>query len=435
MKVGYGELLRGNRNFRSLWFAEIISFLGDWFNTIALYTIVLELSGSGRAVAGMLIAKTLPAFLVTPLAGPFVDRFDRRTILILTDLARAVLAVGLILAHRAESLFGLYACQVAMVAMTGIFFPARSAAIPQICRDDEIAPANALSGGTWSVMLALGAAFGGWVTAALGTDISLGLDSLTFVVSALFLLALPRLPAPAAESGHDRSFLAGLKHLVTTRRTLALAALKPMLALGGGALLVIPVLASTAFPGKSGPLWMGVLYAARGIGALIGSVVLIRIFGESSRTLRRVLLGLFPVAALAYASLAIVPTIQMAAVSYFVAAIASGAVWVMSGTLLQREGDKNFLGRIFAVEFGVMTLMVSATSFIGGELLDRTSLAPGEVGAIFGLGLFIPFFVWGGYLLFERGQLRDSAGRVPPPTGVTPELFEAAPDRDPDSRD
>ena len=82
---GYRSLLTQNREYRRLWLAEIVSFLGDWFNTIALYTIVQEMSGSGRAIALVMVAKTLPVFLVVPLAGPIVDRFDRRTILILSD--------------------------------------------------------------------------------------------------------------------------------------------------------------------------------------------------------------------------------------------------------------------------------------------------------------------------------------------------------------
>jgi len=430
MRVGTVRLLRENPSFRWLWFAEVISFLGDWFNTIALYTIVQELSGSGRAVAGVLVGKTLPAFLVIPVAGPLVDRWDRRTLLIASDLGRAVLATGLILSHRAGSLPGLYACLVSMVALTGVFFPARASAIPQLCRDEEIAPANALSGGTWSVMLALGAALGGWVTAAVGTDVSIALDALTFVASAALLLLLPRLPAPAARAGHDRSFLGGLRHLATTRRTLALASLKPMLALAGGALVMIPVFGTTVFPGRGGPFWTGVLFAARGLGALIGSLLLIRIFGDSSRTLRRLILAMFPLAALAYIALDFAPSLPAAAAAFFTAAIASGAVWVMSGTLLQREGDKRYLGRIFSVEFGVMTLVVSATSWTAGTLLDTTAFRPGQVAMASGALLFVPFVVWGGYLLFERRLLRATAeghGAAHPGPGVAPEVFDASP--------
>lgn len=432
MRIGYGELLRRNRRFRILWFGEVISFLGDWFNTIALYAIVHELSGSGLAVAGILVGKTLPVFLVSPVAGPLVDRLNRRTLLVVSDVVRAVLALGLIVAHRAESLVALYTCHVLMVAMTGVFFPARSAAIPQLVSEEELGTANALSGGSWSVMLALGAALGGWVTAAVGTDASIALDSLSFLVSAGLLLFLPSLPAPGADAHHDRSFVAGLRHLASHRRTLALASLKPLMALGGGALLLIPVYGTTVFPDRGGPAWVGFLYCARGLGALVGSVVLIRVFGESSRTMRRVILGAFPVAGVAYILLGRAGSLEAAAVAFFVAAIASGAIWVMSGTLLQRHGDPRFLGRIFSVEFGTMTLVVSATAWAAGVGIDATPLGPAEIAAISGVLLFVPFFLWGSVLVFERRRQEEERGReegvAPPPLGVAPEVFEAAPE-------
>jgi predicted MFS family arabinose efflux permease len=367
---------------------------------------------------------------VSPVAGPLVDRMNRRTLLVVSDVVRALLALGLIVAHRAESLVALYTCHVLMVAMTGVFFPARSAAIPQLVGEEELGTANALSGGTWSVMLALGAALGGWVTATVGTDASIALDSLSFLVSAGLLLLLPSLPAPGADAHHDRSFGAGLRHLASHRRTLALASLKPLMALGGGALLLIPVYGTTVFPDRGGPAWVGFLYCARGLGALVGSLVLIRVFGESSRAMRRVILGAFPVAGVAFILLGRAGSIEAAAVSFFVAAIASGAIWVMSGTLLQRHGDPKFLGRIFSVEFGTMTLVVSATAWAAGVGLDATPLGPAEIATISGALLFVPFLLWGSVLVVERR--REERGReervAPPPLGVAPEVFEAAPE-------
>ncbi len=427
--IGYRKLLGRNRDYRYLWFAEIISFLGDWFNTIALYAIVHELSGTGRAFAGVMIAKTLPIFLMTPVAGPLVDRLDRRRLMIASDIARAVLVIGLIVAHRAGSLTGLYGCLLLMVAMAGVFIPARSAAIPQVTTDEELASANALSGATWSVMLALGAAIGGWVTAAIGTDAALVLDGGTFLVSAGFLAMMRPLPAPGAEgTHHDRSFVGGLRYLVSNRRIFALASLKPLMALSGGALVLIPVFGTSVFPGRSGPIWMGLLYSARGLGALVGSAVLIRIFGDSSRTMRRLLVGAYPIALFAYFGLALAPGIAVAALAYFVAAIASGANWVMSGTLIQREVDRRYLGRVFSVEFGTMTLVISLAGWVAGATIDVTEAGPRAVVAASALALIVPFLFWGGHLLSERRRIAEeseASGIVTPMPGVAPEAFDA----------
>jgi hypothetical protein len=174
---------------------------------------------------------------------------------------------------------------------------------------------------------------------------------------------------------------------------------------------------------------MGVLYSARGLGALVGSLLLIRIFGDSSRTLRRCMLALFPLAGLAYGSLAAARSLEAAAALYFLAAIANGGIWVMSGTLLQREGDKRFLGRIFSAEFGTMTLVVSAFSWTAGVAMDARWLGVPGVAAVSGTLLLVPFLLWGGHLLRERGRVRDAAahGVVPPAPGITPEAFEASP--------
>lgn len=425
---GYRELLRGNPRFRRLWIAEVVSFLGDWFNTIALYTIVQELSGSGRAIALVMVAKTLPAFLVVPIAGPIVDRFDRKWILIVSDVGRAVLALGLIGAHRAESLPALYCMVAAMMALSGVVLPARNATLPLITTSAELGRANALSGGTWSVMLAFGAALGGWVTTAVGTDWALVMDSATFLLSAAFLLGLPALPAPGADSDRsERSFVAGLRHLARHRRVLALAALKPMMALSGGALVLIPIYATTVFSGPGGPFRMGMLYSARGLGALVGSMVIIRVLGDRSRTLRRVILIAFPTGTAAYFLLAWSQAPWQAALAYFLAAIAAGSVWVMSGTLIQRQADHRFLGRISSVEFGMMTLVISIVGWLAGSALDGTSLLPADVARISGAMLLVPFLVWGTFLAAVRSRdlAEPESAPVPPAVGPSPEAFDA----------
>jgi hypothetical protein len=291
-------------------------------------------------------------------------------------------------------------------------------------------------------MLAFGAALGGWVTARFGTDVSLALDGVTFLVSAGFLLLVPRLPAPAAHERHaDRTFLAGLRYLTTQPYLLALASLKPLMALGGGVVVLIPIFGAGAFPERAGPEWIGVLYSARGLGALVGAVFLIRIFGETNRAMRWTMLGLYALAALAYAGLGRAPNMSAAALAYFVGAIANGGIWVMSGTLLQREGDPRFLGRIFSLEFGGLTLATAVSSWAAGTVLDLTSLGPRELASLFGALFLVPFAVWA-IVLALRG-LRvgpfgppavEPAGTSAPPTpaGPTaaPEAFEVARARD-----
>jgi MFS family permease len=151
---GYVGLLVQNADFRRLWLGQVVSFFGDWFKMIALYTMVQEITDSTLAISGVMVGAMLPVFLVIPIAGPIVDRFDRRKVMLVTDVARSVLALGLLAAHWLESLTLLYGVLSAMVAFSGVFIPARTAIIPQVTSKEELPVAMALSGGTWSVMLA-----------------------------------------------------------------------------------------------------------------------------------------------------------------------------------------------------------------------------------------------------------------------------------------
>src|SRR5437867_11935096 len=185
--VGYAELLRGNRPFRFLWLGQVVSQMGDWFDTIAVYTIVLRLTGSGRSVALIMVARFLPSFIMGPLSGVVADRFSRRTIMITADLLRALVVLGFLLVRRPDQMWLVYVLTVFQLAFSAFFEPAKTAAIPSIVSDRELLPANAIASVTWSAMLTLGAAIGGLVAGWFGTNAAFVLDSLTFVASAILI--------------------------------------------------------------------------------------------------------------------------------------------------------------------------------------------------------------------------------------------------------
>src|SRR5713101_5146821 len=191
--IGYAELLRGNRSFRLLWLGQVVSQLGDWFDTIAVYTIALRLTGSSRSVALIMVARFLPSVVMGPLSGVVADRFSRRSIMITSDLIRAIVVLGFLFVRRPDQMWLIYVLTVIQLAFSTFFEPAKTAAIPSIVSDRELLAANAISSVTWSAMLTLGAAIGGFVAGWFGTDAAFVLDSLSFVASAL-LIASVRFP-------------------------------------------------------------------------------------------------------------------------------------------------------------------------------------------------------------------------------------------------
>src|SRR3569832_1382165 len=192
-QVGYIDLLRRNRSFRQLWLGQVVSQMGDWFDTIALYTIILKLSGSGRDVGLLLVARFVPSFFFGPISGVIADRFSRRRILLVSDILRAVVVLGFLVVRRPDQLWIIYVLTVLQLGLSTFFEPAKTAAIPSIVEDRELVAANAISSVTWAAMLTLGAALGGFITGLFGTNDAFVLDAATYLLSAA-LIASIRVP-------------------------------------------------------------------------------------------------------------------------------------------------------------------------------------------------------------------------------------------------
>ena len=143
-----------------------------------------------------MVARFLPTVVLSPLAGVLADRFSRRAIMIGSDVVRAIVVLGFLFVRRPDQMWLVYVLTVFQLAFSTFFEPAKTAAIPSIVSDRELVPANAIAAVTWSVMLTLGAALGGFVAGGFGTDAAFVLDSLTYVASAI-LISVVRFPKRA----------------------------------------------------------------------------------------------------------------------------------------------------------------------------------------------------------------------------------------------
>jgi MFS family permease len=401
--AGYVELLRRNRDFRLLWLGQVVSQLGDWFDTIALFTLVLRLTGSGSAVALVLVTRFLPSVVLGPLSGVFADRFNRRTLMIVSDAARALVVLGFLFVRRPEHVWLVYVLTVLQLGISSFFEPARSAAIPSIVRERELVTANAVSSVTWSAMLTLGAAFGGPVTAWFGTDAAFVIDSLTYVLSAL-LIASVRLPRRPPREKQKLTLskalgvsdtLEGLRYVRRRPRVLALLLVKPAWGLGGGILTLLPVFGEKVFTvGASAAAGMSVLYFARGIGTAVGPVLMRRFYGETRGQMQRAIGISFVVAGVFYVAFGSSRSFALALLWLAVAHMAGSTLWVFSTVLLQATVEDNFRGRVFAAELTLMTLAMAASNYFTGEALDRFGYSPRTVTIAIGIFFTLPGLLW-----------------------------------------
>ena len=408
-RAGYGELLRTSRAFRLLWFAQIASLFGDWFNVIASSTLLAQLTGAGAALGALFAVRMLGSFFASPLAGVLADRYNRKRILIVTDLLRAVVVLGLLLVREPHHVWLLFVLTGVQVGISGVFFPVRVAILPEIASRRLLGPANALSSATWSTMLAVGAAAGGVFAGVFGIAAAFILDAATYVVSALLLVRMPYstdrkqavADAPVRLGATVRAGIAeyteSLRYLWRYRRVLVVTLQKSFLSFFFSGFQVASVaIAGTVFPlGHAGGTTVGLLFAAGGLGSGLGPLVVQPFLRGRHRALRTAMLvgHLLTGAALALAApLAGLPLVLIASA---VRSVGAGMVWVFSTQLLLETVPDELRGRVIATEHAAMTLLGAAGSACVGAGLEIGSLS--AVVWLLAAVTLVPALHWAAY--------------------------------------
>lgn len=419
----YISLLQRNRNFRNLWLARVVSNLGDWFNLLASAALIAHLSGAGTAISFLFLARFLPLFVMSPFAGLLADRYERRTLLIWTDILRAVVVLGFLLVDRPERIWLLYLLTVLQFMLSAVFTPAQQSYLPAVVDREDLVTANALDSFTWSTMLALGALLGGVATAFLGVQAAFLLDALTFLISAWFLAHVPvrsraQVSAQDGRSAVRRAFVEiveGMRYLGAQPVLLVFALVKAAGALvwGGVNVLEIP-LAENVFPLRgSGTLSLGLIYAAVGVGTGFGPILLRAWLGDSwGGLLKAVSVGFFAMT-LGTLGLAMAPSLGWVLGATAVRGVGTGALWVFSAVLLQLLLPDRLRGRVFAFEFAALTLTQSISTLWAGYAYDNLGWSLAET--LFSAGV-VSIFATAGWMLFylrvrERSALLAEAER------------------------
>ena len=377
------SLLRRNRDFRRLFLASVISLGGDWFLFVALGGLVWEATERATAIGVLIVAQEVPIFLATPWAGWLSDRLDRRKLMVVCDLARTAICVAFLLVGPAN-LWLAYVLIAGLSVFAAVFDPASSAATPNVVDPEDLAPANALSGSLWGTMLAVGAALGGVISTVFGRDTAFVVDAASFAISAALLLGIRRPFSESRRHAQQDGIMEATRETVryarADHRVLALISVKFGFGMAAGVLALIPVFAKDVF--SAGDLGFGLLMACRGLGALIGPFLGHRLSGPGHARLFPVIGGALAVFGLAYMSLGLAPTIWLAALAILVAHLGGGSQWVLSSYGLQRLVPDRIRGRIFAVDYAMITLTLGGSSLVASSLAD--ALGPRDAVAIVG---------------------------------------------------
>jgi len=410
----YGRLLRSNRDFRLLWSSQVISELGDWLYAVAIYSLLLELTGQAKSVAFAVVLQLLPQVFVAPMAGVLNDRLNRRSVMIFADCVRIFVVLAMILVRSADSIWLIWVLLFIETMMWALFEPGRSAILPNVARnEDELLVANALSSSTWAINLAIGSAVGGLIAFQFGRNTVFVLNALSFVVSAV-LLAMMRTTETHAD--HLPPFrlkdlidftpiLEGIRYVQRDGRMMATMMVKAGMGLLGAHWVILPIFGERVFPTVgSGALSMSLLFGSRGVGALIGSFAAGYWAKGDEARMRSGIFWAFALGAASYAALSVAPTLAMACLCVAVGHAGTSMAWVFSTTMLQGMTDNRFRGRVFSADFGGLFLVMSLVSFTAGQVIDL-GVSVRTIALISGfLGLVPAAMWWSCQRLWKRAQ-------------------------------
>lgn len=418
----YLDLLKRNPNFRYLWWGNVVSLLGDWFNLLASAALVTELTNSGVAISYLFLVRFLPQFLFSPLAGVIADRYDRKMIMIVTDLLRAVIVLGFLLIRSADQLWLFYLLTAIQFMLSAMFVPARAAALANVVDKKDLVVANALDSFTWSTMLALGSFLGGVIAALFGNQVAFMMDALTFLLSAWLIsrIIMPKQEVTSASStgGGWFEFIGGMRYLWIYPLLLVISLVKAAGSFVWGAINVIEVsyadhvypLTNTLFTQwmsieDGGTATLGLIYVASGLGTGLGPLLMRRWLGDATK---RLMIGIsvgFSLNAIGIFMLGLVNTLPAYLGATFVRTFGTGTIWVFSAVLLQVMVPDKVKGRVFGFEFAALTLTQSLSVLAAGYTQDTLAWPLNQITITFGSLGVIVFTLWVLFFLSNRKNL------------------------------
>jgi predicted MFS family arabinose efflux permease len=416
----YIQLVRSNRSFRRLLAGQVISELGNWFNFIATLGLVRSVSHAAAEVTTiMLVARLLPFTLFAPLAGAFVDRWSRRTVMIVSDVARILVALSMLLVRRPEDLWIAYASTVVLSFFGAFFEAAKNAAVPNITGERDLLAGNALMFSSRFLLMAFGAALGGWTAASVGYQAAFVVNAVSFAVSAYSIWLIPdretrhsEVTAASRPEKRRPSYWSdireGWSYILSHAPVGAILGINILWATGGGAInLISDRLGGLVFAGErgiSGDGAVAALYFSAGVGLFLGMMIARRVgaYLEVAGQTASFIGWALVVQGLIFALIGVMPTLWLACLLLFISRVLLAAEFAVQETLLMRLVPDNLRGRVSTSDRATELLVWSFSTALAGWSLR--AITPRTLTVISGLLSATSGVVW--LTLFASRRLR-----------------------------
>jgi MFS family permease len=417
------QLLRTNRSFRRLWVGQVISELGNWFNFIAALGLVRVVSNAApEATTIVLLCRLVPFTLLAPLAGAFVDRRSRRVVMIVTDLARVLVALGFLLVHRREDLWIAYVCTVLLSFFSTFFEAAKNAAVPNITGERDLLAGNALMFSSRFLLMSFGAALGGFTAANVGYQAAFVVNAISFLASAYSVWLIPEGETrQSVEDGRNetnygkrrRTYFSDIRegwaYIISHVPVAAIIAVNILWATGGGATnLISDRLGGLIFVGEHGisaDSAVAALYFAAGMGLFVGMMIARRVgvyFETHSQTASFIGWSLV-LQGIVFALMGVMPSLLLACLLLFLSRIMLGAEFAVQETLLMRLVPDYLRGRVSTTDRASELLIWSFSTAIAGWSLKLIS--PRTLTILAGLLSATSGLLWMGMIVTGRLKL------------------------------
>src|SRR6266571_2178796 len=421
---GFVALLRSNRNYRFTWIGQVVSEVGDHFNNIAVFSLALANTGSGLTVAGVLLARGAAVMFAGPVAGVLLDRMDRRRIMVLSDLIRAVLALAFTLAIPAGRTWLLFLLSGGLMFASPFFTSGRAAILPAIASSGELHTANSLTQLTQWTAVTIGSFLGGGAVASFGYKLAFVFNALSFLFSAACIWQLRVLNGfrpRRKDLSEDQvvrpwsEYLAGIRYMRATPLILGIGLISVGWSTGGGAAQILfSLFGENVF--HRGPAGIGVICGCAGIGLIAGAMLAHRIGRKLSFEAYKLTISIvYIIHGGSYVLFSLTPAFGWALLFIGISRTAVGVSSVLNFAQLLRHVSNDYRGRVFSTveSWTWMTMMVSMA--IAGAASEKMS--PRIIGAVAGCLSASTALFWG--WANWRAKLPE-----PAPAGVEPDEIE-----------
>ncbi|MDQ0206635.1 MFS transporter [Alkalicoccobacillus murimartini] len=360
-------MLKEERSFKNLMIARFVGGIGDWFSSIAILTLLLQLTGTGLAVGITLAARTLPMLIMGPIGGILADKFNKKKILFTVDIVRGFIILSFLFVNTTNDLWIVYTTTVALVVFSALAIPARASMIPVIVSDKNIAMANSLEQVISGTVMTLGAALGGIVAALFGSNVSFIINSCTFLISAIFISRIVFSSKKAEENSindYEKEELIRFRDVFKESKFIRIIFLQAILwPIGGGAInVLISIYGFEVLDG--GNVGVGILYSALGAGFLISGLIAHKL----SRKLKLAVIMAGIIEGGCHILFSLSPTIFIASFFIIIATIGAGIGNVAVNTLIMKTVPSRVHGRAFAMCDTTSSVIISVSMISTGVL-------------------------------------------------------------------